>query len=243
MRVIAAPCAAKRDAAKLREPPKLQGDRMMNSLFRNLALPLAMIGACSVEAQSVDPGAYGRMSFSAFDRDADGLVSKKEFDAVHAERMQARAEDGATLRGMPVMPAFADFDQDGDGQLTADEFAAGQEDRRRGGAGRAMGSDMSSGKGRGMGPAMGPGMGATAGRNMPSFTEFDLNADGTLTEDEFVEARGERITERDQEGYRMRNLGNAPAFTDIDLDGNGAVDAREFAEAQSQHRKRMRPQQ
>lgn len=84
---------------------------------------------------------------------------------------------------------------------------------------------------------MGPGM----GRNMPSFAEFDLDGNGILTEQEFYEARSQRIQQRVQQGYPMRNLANAPAFQAIDLDGDGRVTPEEFAAAQAQHRQQMMP--
>ena len=77
------------------------------------------------------------------------------------------------------------------------------------------------------------------GGNQPAFAQFDLNGDGALTEQEFYEARGQRIQQRAGQGYPMRNLANAPAFQAIDLDGNGQVTADEFAAAQAQHRQQM----
>ncbi len=77
------------------------------------------------------------------------------------------------------------------------------------------------------------------GRNMANFGEFDLNGDGFLTEKEFYEARANRIKERSQQGYPMRNLANAPAFSALDLNGDGRVDPQEFATARAQHRQGM----
>ena len=50
---------------------------------------------------------------------------------------------------------------------------------------------------------------------MPAFAEFDLNSDGVMTEDEFTEAHGLRISERAKKGYMMRGLKNAPAVQRI----------------------------
>jgi Ca2+-binding EF-hand superfamily protein len=73
---------------------------------------------------------------------------------------------------------------------------------------------------------------------MPAFSEFDLNADGLLQRQEFEQARAQRIRERAEQGYRMRNLQNAPAFSSIDGNGDGVVSPQEFAAAQAQHRQR-----
>jgi Ca2+-binding EF-hand superfamily protein len=71
---------------------------------------------------------------------------------------------------------------------------------------------------------------------MPAFSEFDLNNDGLLQSQEFEQARAQRIRERSQQGYMMRNLQNAPPFTSIDRNGDGVVTPEEFAAAQAQHR-------
>lgn len=95
-------------------------------------------------------------------------------------------------------------------------------------------------RGGGMG-AGGRGMGMGLGGNvrqdaMPSFSDFDLNDDGKITEDEFVEARTARISERAQQGYQMRGLTDAASFADIDVNQDGVISAQEFADYQSSHR-------
>jgi len=75
------------------------------------------------------------------------------------------------------------------------------------------------------------------GKNMPSFADFDLNDDGAITETEYYEARAARITERTQEGRKMKNLANAPSFDDIDADDDGSVSPDEFGAHQARCRK------
>ncbi|NEX20166.1 hypothetical protein G3480_07535 [Thiorhodococcus mannitoliphagus] len=84
---------------------------------------------------------------------------------------------------------------------------------------------------------MGPGYGP--GRGMPAFTDFDLDGNGSLTEQEFYQARANRMAERAQQGYPMRNAGKAPDFGTIDLNGDDTVDPEEFATAQAEHRQQM----
>lgn len=74
------------------------------------------------------------------------------------------------------------------------------------------------------------------GKNMPTFADYDLNGDGTITEEEFAKARSARIAKRAQEGRQMKNLANAPSFQDIDIDDNGGIDPDEFAAHQAEHR-------
>lgn len=80
------------------------------------------------------------------------------------------------------------------------------------------------------------------GRNMPAFTDCDLNDDGTITEDEFYKARSERIAKRAQEGRQMKNLANAPSFEDIDTNDDGGVSPDEFSAHLSEHKKQKASQ-
>ncbi|MDD5249566.1 MAG: EF-hand domain-containing protein [Rhodocyclaceae bacterium] len=87
---------------------------------------------------------------------------------------------------------------------------------------------------RGMGPGNGP-QGA-----MPTFADFDVNGDGRITENEFNEVRGARISKRAQEGYPMRGLANASSFADIDTNHDGEISADEFSAHQASHRQPRR---
>lgn len=192
------------------------------------ALMTAALATPTAFAQGTSVPAQGPMTFAAFDRDGNGVVTEDEFNRARAERMAARAAAGGQMRGAASAPSFGDFDVNGDGQMSADEFARVQQSRMQSRSGMGAGTGSGAGQGAGMGRGM--------GMNRPSFEDFDLDGNGTLTEKEFYEARAKRIAERSQQGYPMRNLSSAPAFSAIDLDGNGLVDAQEFATAQTQHR-------
>ena len=179
-----------------------------------------------VSAQSEAMPARGPIPFTSFDKDANGFISEQEFYEVRGERMAARAAEGRPMRGAASAPSFSDFDTNGDGQLNPDELAAGQKAR--------MESRPGMGTGQGMGQGMGQGRGM--GRNMPAYSDFDLNGDGIILEKEFYDARSKRITERAQQGYQMKNIGNAPSFSDIDTNGDGGISAEEFSAHQIQHR-------
>jgi len=69
---------------------------------------------------------------------------------------------------------------------------------------------------------------AARGYDMPSFSEFDTNGDGVITEVEFDNSRQKRMQEKAEEGRLLRNAANAPTFQEIDLDGNGNIDPKEF---------------
>jgi len=179
-----------------------------------------------ISAQSEEIPVRGPIPFADFDKDGNGLISEEEFNAVRGERMATRAAEGRPMHGAASAPSFSELDTNGDGQLTQDELAAGQKAQME--KRREMGMGM--GQGRGMGQGMG------MGRNMPAFSECDLDGDGKILEKEFNEARSKRISERVQQGYQMRNLDNAPSFADIDANGDGGISAEEFTAHQSQRR-------
>ncbi len=177
-----------------------------------------------IHTQAEEIPARGPIPFAAFDADGNGLISEQEFHARRAQRMAAREAEGRPMRGAASAPSFAEFDTNADGQLTQDELAAGQKAR------------MEQRRGMGMGTGRGPGTGQGMGRNMPAFSDYDLNGDGKILEKEFSEARTRRISERTQQGYRMKNIGNAPAFADLDTNGDGEIGSGEFAAHQTQRR-------
>lgn len=75
---------------------------------------------------------------------------------------------------------------------------------------------------------MGPG-------KTPAFADFDGNGDGRITEQEFLDARSQRIAERATEGRAMRGLSQAKDFKAIDTNADGGLSREEFDAAQSQH--------
>jgi Ca2+-binding EF-hand superfamily protein len=162
--------------------------------------------------------ATGPIPFAVFDSDDNGFISQQEFASTHAKRRALRAQLGYPM-GRVVDPVFRNFDSNDDGKLTEKELLAGQYKQR-----------LMNGAGEN-GGRMG-----IAGRNMPTFSDFDMNRDGVLKQDEFEQARAKRISERASQGYMMRNLANAPTFASIDKDGNGVVTPQEFVAAQIAHR-------
>jgi Ca2+-binding EF-hand superfamily protein len=80
---------------------------------------------------------------------------------------------------------------------------------------------------------------AGMGYNMPSFSDFDTDGNGQLTQKEFESTQQKRMTQKAEEGRMMRNAKNAPAFKDLDQNGDGKIDASEFKNHQNQQRANM----
>lgn len=80
---------------------------------------------------------------------------------------------------------------------------------------------------------------AGMGRNMPSFSDFDANGDGKVTQKEFKSTQQKRMAEKTDMAKMMRNAGNASAFKDIDTDNNGKIDAKEFNAHQMMQKGKM----
>ena len=181
--------------------------------------------------QAADVPLQGPIPFALYDKDGDGRVSEMEFDEVRGERLQARAAEG---RPTAWAPSFITFDVDADGFLTPEELSAGQQSQMK----ERRGMGMMPGSGNGSAMNTPGGMGQKMGRNMPTFSDYDLDGDSKVTESEFNKARAQRVSERAQQGYAMKNMGNMPSFADIDADGNGTVSKDEFAAHQASHHPR-----
>jgi Ca2+-binding EF-hand superfamily protein len=192
----------------------------MNLLQKSIPvglLALMLNGLAPTVALAEGMPLRGPMSYTAIDRDGNGFVSEEEFTAMNRERMEARMAQLRARCDAASARMFSRLDTNSDGQLSLEELESGQRAR------------MERQRWRGMGYGPGKGRGTGMMRNRPAFTEFDLNADGEVTEEEFYTARNNRIKERMEQGYRMRNLPNAPTFADLDADGNGEISAEEFA--------------
>ncbi len=68
------------------------------------------------------------------------------------------------------------------------------------------------------------------------FSTYDANGDGAVSEEEFLQVRGKRMSARAAEGKPMRGVASAPAFSDFDTSGDGTLTPDELAAGQ---KKRM----
>lgn len=61
-------------------------------------------------------------SYSDFDTDGNGKITKKEFQKTQQKRMTQRAEDGRMMRNAGDAPAFSDIDKNNDGIIDKGEL-------------------------------------------------------------------------------------------------------------------------
>ena len=116
---------------------------------------------------------------------------------------------------------FAAYDKDGNGLISEKEFSAVRAER--------MSTRAAEGR---------PMRGAASA---PSFSEFDTNKDGQLTQDELAAGQKAQMQKRRSMGMGQgRGMGkgmgmgrNMPTFSEYDLDGDGKMLEKEFNEARS----------
>lgn len=74
------------------------------------------------------------------------------------------------------------------------------------------------------------------GNMMPSYSDFDRDGNGKVTQKEFKYTQQERMQAQEKAGRMMRNADNAPKFSDIDKNSDGNIDNQEFKTHQSINR-------
>jgi len=74
----------------------------------------------------------------------------------------------------------------------------------------------------------------------PSFSEFDANGDGFISEEEFNAFRAQRMAAKAAAGKPMKGAKSMPDFQDIDTNGDGKLTEAELVAAQQAHQAKMR---
>lgn len=77
---------------------------------------------------------------------------------------------------------------------------------------------------------------AGQGNMMPSYSDFDGDGNGKITQKEFENTQQKRMEEQAKTGRMMRNADNAPKFSDIDTNKDGNIDTQEFQTHQASRR-------
>ncbi len=79
-------------------------------------------------------------------------------------------------------------------------------------------------------------MAAGQGRDMPSFSFFDTDSDGKISQKELNDGREKRHAKKAKEGKMLRNTQNAPSFAEFDTNGDGFISKEEFKAHQKARR-------
>ena len=79
-------------------------------------------------------------------------------------------------------------------------------------------------------------------QNMHSFSEFDVDGNGKVTQSEFENAQQKNMIANANAGKQMKNAGNAPTFSIIDTNKDGFIDVNEFQIQQQKNMQRQGPQ-
>ena len=77
------------------------------------------------------------------------------------------------------------------------------------------------------------------GNVMPSYSDFDRDGNGKVTQKEFENTQQERRAVQAESGRMMRNADNAPVFGDLDTNNDGNIDKQEFQTHQATNRRGM----
>ena len=145
------------------------------------------------------------------------------------------------MKGAANAPAFADMDTDDDGQLNPEELAVAQKAHMQKRQAMSKGDGHGHGGGHGNGAGQGGGQGMSKGMKgkMPTFSEFDVDGDGQIVENEFNQGHTKRMSEMAAEGHQMKHAGNAPGFSGIDTNADGSISEDEFVAHQAEHHQQM----
>lgn len=182
----------------------------MKNLFKIMTTGFLVAGYLSVITSALmaqELPAQGPISFSVYDKNNDGFLSKKEFYDVREKRVEEKVAAGMPMKNAENTPEFSFFDANGDGKLSQTEFNRGQN------------TQMMNNKGN---------KGMSQQGNMPMFENFDVNGDSVITPEELDKVRAKRMEEKANEGKMMKNTGNQPAFSDMDTNNDGAINKDEF---------------
>lgn len=71
------------------------------------------------------------MNFNAIDTNSDGVVSSSEFDFAKNLTMQAKLEEGKTLKNAGKSPTFEQIDTDSNGVISQEEMTTQQNTMRQ----------------------------------------------------------------------------------------------------------------
>lgn len=72
------------------------------------------------------------------------------------------------------------------------------------------------------------------------FYIYDINSNGSISQDEFHTIRGQRMEYKASQGYPMNNMAFEPKFNQFDTDNDGQLSPEEFTSGMQQHMQKRR---
>lgn len=84
-----------------------------------------------------------------------------------------------------------------------------------------------------MAAGMNQGKGMNNNMQQPAFSQFDLDKNGIITQEEYNQARNERMNQRKEEGRRLTKANDNGMFTALDKNADGVITNDEFVEHQN----------
>lgn len=69
-------------------------------------------------------------SFSFYDVDGDGMITKIEYDMGHKKRIDQKKGEGKMMKNQANAPVFENIDTDTDGMISPEEFSVHQAKKR-----------------------------------------------------------------------------------------------------------------
>jgi len=208
--------------------------------MKKITLVMLLVSGALVAAMN-----QNMSSFSDFDVDANGKVTQSEFENLQQKKMIANANAGKLMKNAGNVPTFSMVDANKDGFIDVNEFNVQQQKNMQRQmsqrVNKVRGSGINQGTKRGnMGGANGrkQGMNQRMNQKMSSFSDFDVDANGKVTQSEFENRQQKNMITNANAGKLMRNAGNAPTFSMVDVNKDGFVDVNEFNVQQQRNMKR-----
>ncbi len=88
---------------------------------------LCLVGTTLLVAETLPTA--GPLPFNTYDKDNNQVITKKEFDAIKAQRMTQKFQDGRLMKNAGNSPTFLDIDTNVDGMITKEELTNHQQKR------------------------------------------------------------------------------------------------------------------
>ncbi|WP_426370308.1 EF-hand domain-containing protein [Pseudocolwellia sp. HL-MZ7] len=179
----------------------------MSKLTYSQSLILLVVTFISLNVYSTSMTEKGALTFTEYDLNGDGLISEEEFIKGDKGHMSKMRKNHVAMHS--TEPASLEIDTNKDGILSEDEMAHGKKIEMQ--KHRAM-------------IILGQGM----KKKVPTFTDYDLDGDDIIFEQEFNDGQSKIRSNKNKECEQMKNGKDAPYFSEIDTNNDEEISQNEF---------------